>query len=79
MKKFILIFLAAICVAGVVALGYLVFNAKTIATVEIEGQMQTIYVAGQDIDFENAKLSPPPALTALAADVSFAYFSSSLT
>ena len=56
MKKFILIFLAAICVAGVVALGYLVFNAKTIATVEIEGQMQTIYVAGQDIDFENAKL-----------------------
>ena len=56
MKKFILIFLSVLCIAGVGALGYLMFNAKSIASIEIEGQMQTIYVAGQDIDFENAKL-----------------------
>ena len=56
MKKFILIFLSVVCMAGVVALGYLIFNAKSIASIEIEGQIQTIYLAGQDIDFEDAKL-----------------------
>lgn len=56
MKKFILIFLSVICVAGVVALGWLIFNSKSIASIEIDGQIQTLYVAGQDIDFEGAKL-----------------------
>ena len=56
MKKFILIFLSVICVAGVVALGWLIFNSKSIASIEIDGQIQTLYIAGQDIDFEGAKL-----------------------
>ena len=56
MKKFIMIFLSAVCVAGIVALGWLVFNSRSIASMEVEGQIQTLYVAGQDIDFEGAKL-----------------------
>ena len=56
MKKFIMIFLSVVCIAGVVALGWLIFNSKSIASIEIEGQIQTLYVAGQDIDFEDAKL-----------------------
>lgn len=56
MKKFIVILLVILCTAGVIYLGYLIFNAKNVQAVELEGEMQTLYVVGDDIDFEDAKL-----------------------
>ena len=56
MKKFILIFLVVVCLGGIGYLGYVIFNAKSIKTVEIAGNMQTLYIVGEDIDFQDAQL-----------------------
>ena len=56
MKKIIMIILSVVLIAGIVGLGFLIFNSKSIASAKIEGTMQTLYVAGQDIDFEDAKI-----------------------
>lgn len=56
MKKFILIFLICICLGGVGYLGYVVFNSKSIESVEISGEMQTLYIVGDDLNFQDAQL-----------------------
>ncbi len=56
MKKFIVIFLIILCSCGVGYLGYVIFRSKNIDTVELVGNMQTLYVVGDEIDFEDAKL-----------------------
>lgn len=56
MKKVIIILLVVLGIAGIVYLGYLIFNAKNVEAVELSGEIQTLYVVGDDIDFEDAKL-----------------------
>lgn len=56
MKKIIIIFLSILCLCGVGYFGYLAFSAKNIKSVEIAGKMQTLYVAGDKLDFEDADL-----------------------
>ena len=56
MKKMIIIFLIIVCSCGIGFVGYLIFNSKNIDTVELAGNMQTLYVVGDEIDFEDAKL-----------------------
>lgn len=58
MKKIVLIVFSLLCFCGIGYLGYMIFNAKSIKTVEIVGNMQTIYVVNEAIypDFENAEL-----------------------
>ena len=56
MKKVIVIFLVVLCSCGIGYLGYLIFRSKNIDTVELVGNMQTLYVIGDEIDFEDAKL-----------------------
>ena len=54
MKKVIVVFLVILCSCGVGYLGYLIFRSKNIDTVELVGNMQTLYVVGDEIDFEDA-------------------------
>ena len=56
MKKLILIFLIIVCSCGIIYLGYLIFKSKNIQSVELVGQMQTLYIVGDEIDYEDAKL-----------------------
>ena len=56
MKRIIVIFLAILCLCGVGFLGYLIFRTKNIEKVELAGNMQTLYIVGDKIDFEDAKL-----------------------
>lgn len=56
MKKVIVVFLVILCSCGIGYLGYLIFRSKNIDTVELVGNMQTLYVVGDEIDFEDAKL-----------------------
>ncbi len=56
MKRFLAMLMVVICLAGVVVLGYFVFIAKSIESVVLDGEIQTLYVVGDDIDFGNAKL-----------------------
>lgn len=56
MKKFFKTLAIALTLCAVAFLVYLVFKSKNVESVEIVGQVQTLYVAGDDIDFENAKL-----------------------
>ena len=56
MKKVIVIFLIILGLCGIGYLGYLIFRSKNIDTVELVGKMQTLYVVGDEIDFEDAKL-----------------------
>ena len=56
MKKVIVIFLVLLCSCGIGYLGYMIFRSKNIDTVELVGNMQTLYVVGDEIDFEDAKL-----------------------
>lgn len=56
MKKFLIGLLLVICFAGVGYLGYVIFQSKNIDTVEIVGDMKTLYLVGDDLDFGDAKL-----------------------
>ncbi len=56
MKKVIWIILAILCFCGIVYIGYVIFQAKNIETVEISGNMQTLYVVGDELNFGDAKL-----------------------
>ena len=56
MKKARVIVLSILCLCGVGYLGYLIFRAKNIEKIELSGSMQTLYIVGDDIDFEDAKL-----------------------
>ncbi len=56
MKKILISILVAICLVGVVYLGFVIFKAKNIESVELVGEMQTLYMVDDKIDFENAKL-----------------------
>ncbi len=56
MKKIILIFLIIVCSCGIGYLGYLIFNSKNIDKVELVGSVQTLYIVGDEIDFEDAQL-----------------------
>ena len=56
MKRFLAILIVAIMLCGVGYLGYLIFLSKNIQTVEIVGNVQTIYIAGDDLDLQDAKL-----------------------
>ncbi|MBR7172352.1 MAG: bacterial Ig-like domain-containing protein [Clostridia bacterium] len=56
MKRMMLIFMIIVCCCGIGYLGYLIFRSKNVDTVEIVGSIQTLYVVGDEIDFEDAKL-----------------------
>ena len=56
MKKIVWIVLAILCACGLGYIGYVIFQAKNIETVEISGNMQTLYVVGEDLNFGDAKL-----------------------
>lgn len=56
MKKLIVYLLLFGCLAGVVYLGFVIFSAKNIQSVELDGQIQTVYFVDDKIDFEDAKL-----------------------
>lgn len=56
MKKLIAIFLVLLCAVGIGYLGYLIFRSKNIDSVELAGNIQTLYVVGDELDFEDAKL-----------------------
>lgn len=56
MKRFFMILIVALTLCGVGFLGYLIFQSKNIETVSIEGTIQTLYVAGDDLNFEDAQL-----------------------
>lgn len=56
MKKLLVIFMIILCSCGIGYLGYLIFRSKNIDTVELVGRIQTVYMVGDEIDFEDAKL-----------------------
>lgn len=56
MKKMLVIFMIVICCCGIGYVGYLIFRSKNIKSVELVGQIQTLYVVGDEIDFEDAQL-----------------------
>lgn len=56
MKKVLIIFLVLICSCGIGYIGYVIFNSKNIDSVELVGNIQTLYVVGDEIDYEDAKL-----------------------
>ena len=56
MKKFIVIFLIILCSCGIGYVGYLIFNSKNVDTVELVGNVQTLYIVGDEFDYEDAKL-----------------------
>ena len=56
MKKMIVIFLIILCSCGIAYVGYLIFRSKNIDKVELVGKIQTVYVVGDEIDYEDAKL-----------------------
>ncbi len=55
-KKIAIVLLVVLVCCGIGYLGYVVFMAKNIVSVEMVGEMQTVYFEGDDIDFENAQL-----------------------
>ncbi len=56
MKKVLIIFLIIVCSCGVGFIGYMIFKSKNIDSVELVGNIQTLYVIGDNIDYEDAKL-----------------------
>ncbi len=58
MKKFLVVMLIILCLAGIGFLGYTVFRSKNIEKVEIDGQIQTLYLVNEATtpDFQDAKL-----------------------
>lgn len=56
MKKLMIIFLIIICSCGIGYLGYVIFQSKNIDSVKLVGNMQTVYIVGDEIDYEDAKL-----------------------
>lgn len=56
MKKIILICFTILCFCGVGYLGYLIFNKSSIESVELYGNIQTLYIVGEDLDYQDAKL-----------------------
>lgn len=56
MKKVILSVLIILFLGGIVYLGFIVFDSKSVKNVELVGNVQTLYMVGEDLDFEDAKL-----------------------
>lgn len=56
MKKAVWIVLIVLFACGLGYIGYVIFQSKNIDKVEISGNMQTLYVVGDDINFGDAKL-----------------------
>ena len=58
MRKFLLFLVALLLIGGAGFVGYTVFNSKNIEKIEIEGEMQTLYLLNETLtpDFEDAKL-----------------------
>lgn len=56
MKKIIVIFMIILCTCGIGYLGYLIFRSKNIESVELTKSIQTLYIVGDEIDFEDSKL-----------------------
>ena len=48
--------MAVALVCGVVFLGIFIFNSTTVTKIEIEGEMQQIYLSGDEICFGDAKM-----------------------
>ena len=84
MKKILLAILVVICLGGVGFLGYMIFGSRNIVSVEISGNIQTLYVVGDDLSFGDAKLKVTykngnMRLVDLDSDsVSVAYFTTSV-
>lgn len=58
MKKIVSIFLICLCIAGIGILGFFIFRTKNVDTIEVVGDMQTIYFVNEttDFNFNKAKL-----------------------
>lgn len=58
MKKIISILLIVLCLAGIGVFGFFVFKKNNIETIEVVGDMQTLYFVNQatDVNFANSKL-----------------------
>lgn len=56
MKKVFILLMAVALVCGVVFLGIFIFNSTTVTKIEIEGEMQQIYLSGDEICFGDAKM-----------------------
>lgn len=58
MKRIISILLIVLCLAGIGVLGFFVFRNTNIETIEVVGNMQTVYFVNQtiDVNFADAKL-----------------------
>lgn len=56
MKKVILSVIIILLLGGIVYLGFVVFDSKSIKEVELVGNVQTLYMVGEELDFEDAKL-----------------------
>ena len=58
MKKILLLIIAVVLCAGAIFVGNTIFNTKNIDTIEIEGEMQTLYLLNETDtpNFEDAKL-----------------------
>lgn len=56
MKKVILSVLIILLLGGIVYLGFTVFDSKRVTEVELVGNVQTLYMVGEKLDFEDAKL-----------------------
>lgn len=58
MKRIISILLVVLCLAGIGVLGYFLFRKNNIETIEVVGNMQTVYFVNQttDVNFADSKL-----------------------
>lgn len=56
MKKIVLWIVLIVSLVGIGILGYVIFNAKSIDSVVLEGNMQSLYFVNDEIDYEDAKL-----------------------
>ncbi len=75
MKKFLLALVIVVCLAGLGVLGYVVFNAKSVKNIEIEGNAQTLYFINESSTpkFDDAKLK----VTYKNGNIKYVNFSSS--
>ena len=88
MKKLIVLLVSIACLAGVCFLGYTIFSKKNVDKVELEGQIQTLYLANTNEinkpNFQDAKLKVTykdgnvKYIPLKTADISVTDFSTSL-
>ena len=58
MKKLIIILLSLLCLGGIAFLGYTIFQSQSVESIEIVGDVQTLYFANEttDVNFNDAKI-----------------------